>query len=196
MKRSPIATARTWGSPGSSDTSMTPTDVSPGGPRAQTLPAVTDGGSAAFIRMLLAEAGRFQLQLIGCTALAGLATATLIVIVNSVADRRNIASIDYPLLVTFTVCCAVVLAAQARALHLTTRASEATVERLRVRLVDLVRRADLDAFEALGPARLYAKIASDTATLSEAGALVIAGAVSAVALMFAALYIATLSRLA
>jgi len=175
---------------------MTPTDVSPGGPRAQTPTAVTDGGSTAFIRMLLAEAGRFKLQLIGCTAVAGLATATLIVIVNSVADRRNIAGVDYPLLVTFAVCCAIVLTAQARALHLTTRASEATVERLRVRLVDLVRRADLDTFEALGPARLYAKIASDTATLSEAGALIIAGAVSAVALIFAALYIATLSRLA
>jgi cyclic peptide transporter len=160
------------------------------------LTPVLDGGSTTFIRMLLAEAGRFKLQLIGCTVVAGLATATLIVIVNSVADRRNLAAVDYPLLFTFAVCCAAVLAGQARALHLTTRASEATVERLRVRLVDLVRRADVDAFEALGPARLYAKIAGDTATLSEAGALVIAGAVSAVALVLAALYIATLSRLA
>ncbi len=175
---------------------MTPTDVSSGGQRAQTLTPVPDGGSTAFIRMLLAEAGRFKVQLIGCTMLAGLATALLIVIVNSVADRRNVATVDYPLLVTFALCCAVVLACQARALHLTTRASEATVERLRVRLVDLVRRADLDAFEALGPARVYAKIASDTATLSEAGALIIVGAVSAVALILAALYIATLSRLA
>jgi putative ATP-binding cassette transporter len=150
----------------------------------------------AFMRMLLAEAGPAKSQLVSFTALAGLGTALIIVIVNSVADRRSATAVDYPLLGTFVLCCVVVLTAQARALKLTTRASEATVQRLRVRVVDLIRRADLDAFEALGPARIYAQIASDTATISEAGPPLVYGATSAVALVLAALYIATLSGLA
>ena len=114
--------------------------------------------STAFIRMLLSEAGPAKRRLVGFTALAGLGTAMIVVIVNSVADRRGSTGLDYPLLGTFILSCVVVLSAQARALRLTTRASEATVERLRVRVVDLIRRADLDAFEALGPARVYAQI--------------------------------------
>ena len=154
------------------------------------------GGSTAFIRMLLAEAGPAKVPLLVFTGLAGVGTALIIVIVNSVADRRSTVGVDYPLLVTFILCCVVVLSAQARALTLTTRASEATVQRLRVRVVDLIRRADLDAFEALGPARVYAKIAGDTATLSEAGTPLVYGATSGLALILAALYIATLSILA
>jgi putative ATP-binding cassette transporter len=154
------------------------------------------GGSTAFIRMLLAEAGPAKVPLLVFTALAGVGTALIVVIVNSVADRRSTVGVDYPLLVTFILCCVVVLSAQARALTLTTRASEATVQRLRVRVVDLIRHADLDAFEALGPARVYAKIAGDTATLSEAGTPLVYGATSGLALILAALYIATLSILA
>jgi putative ATP-binding cassette transporter len=153
-------------------------------------------GSTAFIRMLLTEAGAAKRHLVACTVLAGLGTAMIMVIVNSVADRRSVVEVDYPLLVTFALSCIVVLAAQARALALTARASEATVQRVRVRIVDLIRRADLDAFEALGPARVYARIAGDTATLSEAGVAIVYGAVSAIALVLTALYIATLSALA
>ena len=152
--------------------------------------------STAFIRMLLAEAGPAKVPLLAFTALTGFGTALIVVIVNSVADRRSTVGVDYPLLVTFIICCIVVLSAQSRALTLTTRASEATVQRLRVRVVDLIRRADLDAFEALGPARVYAKIAGDTATLSEAGTPLVYGATSGLALILAALYIATLSILA
>jgi putative ATP-binding cassette transporter len=152
--------------------------------------------STAYARMLLSAAAPTRTELLIFTALAGLATASIMVIVNSVADRRSSDGIDVALLVTFVLSCLVVLTAQGRALKLTTRASEATVQRVRVRVVDLLRRADLDAFEALGPARVYARIAGDTATLSEAGATVIYGAISAIALVLAALYIATLSLIA
>jgi putative ATP-binding cassette transporter len=157
---------------------------------------VSDRGSTAFIRMLLDEAGPAKIQLLAFTALAGIGTALIIVIVNSVADRRGTIDIDYPLLLTFIICCFVVLSAQARALTLTTRASEATVQRLRTRVVELIRHADLDAFEELGPASIYAKIAGDTATLSEAGTPLVYGATSGLALILATLYIATLSTLA
>src|SRR5262249_17082528 len=127
---------------------------------------------------------------------AGGRSALIVIIVTSVADRPPAAGVDYPLLATFVLCCVVVLSAQARALRLTARAAEATVQRLRVRAVELVRRADLDAFEALGPARIYATIAGDTATLSEAGTNLVYGATASLALIFAAVYIATLSLLA
>jgi putative ATP-binding cassette transporter len=152
--------------------------------------------STAFVRMLLAEIGSARRQLVAFTALTGLGNAAIVVIVTGVADRSPGAGVDYPLLGTFAFCCVLVLFAQARALRLTTQASEAAVQRMRLRMVDLIRRADLDAFETLGPARVYAQIASDTATLSEAGAPLVYGAISAVALILAALYIAWLSGLA
>jgi putative ATP-binding cassette transporter len=148
----------------------------------------------AFIRLLLTALGPARRQLVLTTVLAGVGTAAIMAIVNTAGDRRG--GGDHWLLAVFILSGALVLAAQARALHLTTRASEATVERLRIRLAGLIRRADLDAFEALGPARIYGNVARDTATLSEAGPIVIQAAVSAVALVLAALYIAAFSALA
>jgi putative ATP-binding cassette transporter len=148
----------------------------------------------AFIRLVLTALGPARRRLILFTILAGAGTAAIMAIVNTAADRRG--GVDSWLLILFVTSCVLVLTAQARALDLTTRASEATVERLRVRLAGLIRRADLDAFEGLGPAHIYANVARDTAALSEAGAVVIYAAVSTVALILAALYIATFSALA
>jgi putative ATP-binding cassette transporter len=149
----------------------------------------------ALVWLVLSALGPARRQLILTTVLAGAGTAGIMAIINTAADRRA-AGVDAGLLAVFIGCCALILTAQARALHLTTRAAEATVERLRVRWAGLIRRADLDAFEALGPSRIYAAVARDTATLSEAGGVVIYAAVSAVALVLAAGYLATLSPLA
>ncbi len=61
-------------------------------------------GSTAFIRMLLAEAGPAKVPLLVFIALAGVGTALIVVIVNSVADRRSTVGVNYPLLVTFILC--------------------------------------------------------------------------------------------
>jgi putative ATP-binding cassette transporter len=146
--------------------------------------------------MLLAEAGPARRSLLAFAALAGAGSALVIVIVSSMADRWSTSGVDYPMLVTFLLTSLGGLTAQARALDLTTRATEALVRRQRARVVGLIRRADVDAFEALGPGRVYEKIATDTTTVSEAGTTIVYGAISGLTLILAALYIAALSPLA
>jgi putative ATP-binding cassette transporter len=149
-----------------------------------------------FIRLILAETGRDRVQLVVFTTLAGIGSAVILAIVNTVADPQKRDGVDYELFGVYVLCCVVVLAAQARALHLTTRASERMVARLRARLTGLILKADLDAVETLGPVRIYGNIARDTAALSEAASTIIYGATSAIALVLAALYIALYSLLA
>jgi putative ATP-binding cassette transporter len=149
-----------------------------------------------FIRLILAETGRGRVQLVVFTTLAGIGSAVILAIVNTVADPAGHGGVNYELLAFYVLCCVVVLAAQARALLLTTKASEKLVERLRARLTGLIIKADLDAVETLGPARIYGNIARNTATLSEAASTIIYGATSAIALVLAAVYIAIYSLLA
>jgi putative ATP-binding cassette transporter len=151
---------------------------------------------AGFVRLLLAETGPARGPLLASIALAGTASAAIVAILGSLADRWSESGVDWPMLLAFLLASVVALTAQRRALDLATRATEALVRRGRDRVVALVRRADADRFEALGPARLHEKIAIDTSTLSQAGGTVVYGAISALTLGLAALYIATLSLLA
>ena len=150
----------------------------------------------AFVRLLLGAAGPARTQLVVFVALTGLGMAATVAIVNSLTDRKSLEGVDYPLLLIYVMACVLIIGARTRALALTTRVSEATVERLRIRLTELIRRADLDAVEALGAVRIYGNIARDTATLSEAGSAIIYSASSAAALLLAGLYIAAYSPLA
>lgn len=171
----------------------------PEGTAAEREPGATSPGDRAvpgFIPMLLAEAGPARLPLLFFTALSGAGMATLMAIVNTVADRPDQAGVHWELLFLFALSAVAVLAAQARALNVTMRVSEAMVDRLRTRLAALIRRADLDALETLGLNRVYSAVARHTAMLSEASATIIYASTSAVALFLAAVYIAYLSLLA
>ena len=120
-----------------------------------------------FIRLLLAEAGPYQWRLIASVTVAGGAMALMMTIVNSVADLKPGAAIDWTLFVLFALCALAVISLLVYSLNLTAVLSERMLERIRIRIADLVRRSELDGIERIGPVRVYDTIARETMTVSE-----------------------------
>lgn len=149
-----------------------------------------------FFRLLLAEAGLDEWRLVASVVGAGVAMATMMVIVNSVADLKGDLSVDWRQLLLFVLCALVVISLNVYALNLTTLLSERMVGRIRVRAADLVRRSELDGLEQVGAVRVYDTIARETTVISSSAIFVILPLVALVALTLAAIYIAFISLLA
>lgn len=146
-----------------------------------------------FIRLLLAEAGLDEWRLVGSVIAAGAAMALMMSIVNSVADLKPDMAIDWGQLLLFALSALVVISMEVYSLNLTATLSERMIGRTRIRLADLVRRSELDGLERIGPVQVYDTIARETTTISNSAEMIILSAISLIALVFAALYIALLS---
>ena len=149
-----------------------------------------------FIRLLLAEAGLDEWRLVGSVVAAGAAMALMMSIVNSVADLKPGMGIDWGQLLLFALSAVVVLSMEVYSLNLTAALSERMIGRTRGRLADLVRRSELDGLERIGAVRVYDTIARETTTISNSAEMIILSAISSIALIFAAFYIAFISLMA
>lgn len=149
-----------------------------------------------FIRLLLAEAGLDEWRLIGSVTIAGAGMALIMTIVNSVADLKSGAAVDWHQFLLFVVCGLAVISMQVYSLNLTTSLCERMVGRTRVRIADLVRRSELDGLERVGAVQVYDTIVRETTTISSSAPIIVFSATTLVALVFAAIYIAFLSLLA
>jgi len=146
---------------------------------------------------LLREESRFSaLSLAGVTAVAGVSNALLLAIVNTAAaDATNTTASAWHL-AQFVIIVLIWVVAQRHAMTRTGSELEGMLHRLRLRIADQVRRADLITFERTGRADIYSAIHRDTSTLSQASFVILDGLQSALLLFFTALYIAWLSAAA
>lgn len=119
--------------------------------------------------------------------------ALMMSIVNSVADLKLDLGVDWGQLLLFVLSALVATSMEVYSLNLTAVLSQRMIGRTRIRLVELVRRSELDELERIGPVQVYDTIARETTTISNSAEIIILSAISLIALVFAALYIALIS---
>jgi putative pyoverdin transport system ATP-binding/permease protein len=149
-----------------------------------------------FIRLLFSEAGPYRWRLLGSVTIAGAAMALMMTIVNSVADLEPDMEMNWSNFFLFALCALGVISMQVYSLNLTAALSERMLERVRVRIADLVRRSELDGIERIGPMRVYDTVARETTVISESSGMIIHSMTSLVALVLASFYIASISLMA
>lgn len=149
-----------------------------------------------FIRFLLKEAGADGWSLLASVTVSGIAMVVTVVIVNSVADLAPGMAPDAERFAVFALAAFAVVSFQVYALNLAAQIGERMVGRMRTRLAGLARRGELTGLERVGPVRVYDTIARETTTIANAAGTIILSLTSVVALVFAAVYVATLSLLA
>ena len=120
----------------------------------------------------------------------------MVAIVNTVADLRPGMELDWQLFLVFALAALTVISLQVYALNLAAQVGERAVGRIRLRVADLVRRSELAGIEQIGPVRVYDTIARETTTIANSAGNIILSLTSAVALAFAAVYVAMLSLVA
>lgn len=121
--------------------------------------------------------------------ISGLSNALLLAVINSAAHAASDESASTQLFLLFFVSLALYILTQRYILRISTVEVEKIVSRLRVRLSDKIRRADLQAVEGLGRAELYASVNTDTLTISQATAPMMIACQGAILVVFSLGYI-------
>ncbi len=150
------------------------------------------------LRLLRDSAQPLPISILVVTCLAGLANAALIGLVNLAAERAatGTGSDRGELVPIYVGLFAFFYVANRMSLKETNRFVQGRLARLRLRLVDKIRRSPLRSLEAVGHGELFAVVAQETGYLSQNLPLFVGAMQSAFLLVFVLLYICVLSPIA
>jgi putative ATP-binding cassette transporter len=135
-------------------------------------------------------------RLVIMSALAGVSNAALLAAINAASQGASEGKPSLWAAALFVVSLLLFVKTQNYVLIASTVEIEAIVHKLRVRLMDQVRRSELVPLETIGRARIVAGITRDTGTLTAAANMLAFAASGVVLLFFVGFYVAYLSLLA
>lgn len=134
---------------------------------------------------------RSAAKILAASCLAGLADATLVVIINNAA--QNYAELNVRYLFLFVLGIAIQVLMRRYSLASTATIARAAISKTHVRLSDMVRKTNLAAFEEIGKTRIYTTITENTEIIFEAAKRITSFLTHSIMLSFSFLYIAYLS---
>lgn len=146
-----------------------------------------------FLRFLQRESGPVGRRVAVVTLLGGVASGLMVTVILAAAGKATDEGETLRFLLMFLVTLGGMMAAKRYSLRYTGRLTEDIIERLRVRVADKIRRADLQFFERTGPAQFMTLLTKEAQTISSTVSMAINASASAVMLIVSFLFIAYLS---
>jgi putative pyoverdin transport system ATP-binding/permease protein len=150
----------------------------------------------SFLKLVRREMQGSLNRLAVVSGLGGVSTASILAAINSGAQAADAGRVSLWSTVLFVVALLFFIKVQHYILITTTAEIEAIIHRLRLRLMDHVRRSELLPLESIGRAEIVSAITKDTATLTQASNTLAFVAQGSVLVSFVAIYVAYLSLLA
>jgi putative ATP-binding cassette transporter len=148
------------------------------------------------IELLQREARIKPVPFIALAALSGLSSAAVLAIINTAASNVATRQGNLRFLLLFGLAIAIFAVSQRHLMVEICRKVEQVIHRMRVRLIERARHAELLEIEQIGRSEIYACLSRETQTLAQAAPSIVIAMQSAVLVLFTMLYIATLSELA
>jgi putative pyoverdin transport system ATP-binding/permease protein len=145
------------------------------------------------IRFITEEREAPRGAMLGMAALAGVADAGLIAILNNAAEEVAVGAMPAKLVTAYLVLFGVLLTALSYALVQAIAAIERALERVKLRIADKVRRSDLRFIELAGGAAAYRSLAQDSGLIAQGAGPLVLVAQQSLVLLFALGYVAVLS---
>jgi putative ATP-binding cassette transporter len=148
----------------------------------------------SFLQLALREMHGSPRKLVFMSALGGISSAAILAAINTgaqAADEGQRASLWAGVL--FVVSLFLFIKTQLYVTTTITAEIEAIIHRLRIQLMDLVRRSELLALESVGRSRVTATITRDTTVLTQASNMLCYTMQAPVLIFFVAMYVAYLS---
>jgi putative ATP-binding cassette transporter len=147
-------------------------------------------------RFLTQEAGVPKRRIVVMSLLTGACNALMLGLLNVAAAHAAESGVDGRLFAAYLAAFALYVYTQRRSMLDAMGAVERTIERLRLRLTDKVRRSPLRLVEQAGGLPGFAALTQDTRVIAQAGEQVVSTLQAMVILVFTTLYLAWLSPLA
>jgi putative ATP-binding cassette transporter len=151
--------------------------------------------SIPLVRLLRSGSNRFNANMVGVVALAGLSNAGLLAIINSAANDVN-GPESGRMLATFAVTIAVYIMTQRQILFVAISEIEQLLDHIRVRVADRIRRSELESLDHVGRSEIFGIVSRETQNISQAASTVVNALQSLMMVLFSIIYIAILSRTA
>jgi putative ATP-binding cassette transporter len=150
----------------------------------------------SFLKLVRREMQGSLNRLAVVSGLGGVSTASILAAINSGAQAADAGKVSLWSTALFVVALFLFIKVQHYILITTTAEIEAIIHRLRLRLMDQVRRSELLPLESIGRAEIVGAITKETATLTQASNTLAFVAQGSVLVSFVAIYVAYLSLLA
>jgi len=147
----------------------------------------------SFLKLILRELQRSPRRLLFISGLAGISTAAILLAINAGAAKAADGKNALLPAVLFIISLVVFYKAQQYILIATTVEIETIIHKLRVRLMDQVRRSELLPLEGIGRAEIVNAITKETQTLTQAATILGFASQGFVLVVFVCAYIAYLS---
>lgn len=128
--------------------------------------------------------------------IAGASNAMVLAIINVAVEHATRDAHSFQHLSLFTIALALYFITQKALMLGSTAEIEEILNKIRIRLADKIRCADLQPLEKIGRSEIYASVNRETVNISQAAATIVLGCQSAILVFFAVIYIAILSRVA
>ena len=154
--------------------------------------------------ILKRESDIFGKQLFGLAAISGFANAAILAIINTAVQKTDGQSIQasegvdvsWRSVVLFALAIGIYIASQQRLMNDACRKVEDVIDKLRMRLVEAARSAELLEIEKIGRTSIYAALSREAQVISQSTPMLIGGAQSAILVICSMLYMAYLSTTA
>ncbi len=144
------------------------------------------------LRLIQREAAGAELEFLLLAIGSGGANALLLALINNSTSVET-SDGSARALIFFGIALAIMVICMTRLFHRSSQVFENAVERIRLRLIDKIYRADLRSIENIGESSIYSRLTVDTTSVSQAQALLTTAFQSAVMVLFIVGYIAFLS---
>ena len=132
-------------------------------------------------------------KLITAMAVSAISNILVLVVINKAANTAEYGKLNFVLFVMFASMVILFSISQRYVLARITQISEEVMNRIRVRIADKVRRADLYKIEKLGNAGIYSRITKDSVTITQTAPLIVNAMQSALMVSLGMVYVAMLS---
>jgi putative ATP-binding cassette transporter len=150
----------------------------------------------AILTMLQAEARTKPYKVASMAALAGVANALILAIVNLAASNVSTDGVSLRMAAMFALAMGIYALSQRYIMVISATEVENIIHRIRVNLSEKIRHADLLSLQRAGQSEIFAVISRETQTISQVIGILVIGCQSAILVFFTLLYIAVLSKTA
>jgi len=127
------------------------------------------------------------------SSLSGIANALILFIINSVSMNASSDDLNFKYLMLFVIVFLIFLIGKTYALKHTSVIIEKILAKVRIRILDKSRKADLKLIEDIGQAEIHTKLTYNVNTISETALMAVSVCQSVIMLFFCSIYIAWLS---
>jgi len=146
-----------------------------------------------FLRFLHKESGSAGRKIAFVTLIGGSVSGLIVTVILGAATKATDKEASFRYLLMFGVALAAILVAKRYSLRATNLLTETILERIRLRITDKIRRADLQFFERTGSTQFFSLLTKETQTISSTAGVAINAVSSLVMLAVSFCFIAYLS---